>query len=180
VLVLLSVAVGGCGGGQRQDAKEPAKTYRLTIVDASFPLSQHVAGTAHMRVRVRNDGTSTAPVVAVTVRGFDYRENRSDLADATRPGWIVDAGPRGGDSAYVGTWALGPLRPGASRTFEWTVTPVVAGTHDVSYEVAAGLAGKAKVALEGRRPPGGKFTVRVSGKPADSTVDPSTGQVVRR
>ena len=105
-----------------------------------------------MQVVVRNDSGKTIPNVAVTVTsdddakggaGFTTRSTAADLADPTRPLWIVDEGPRGGDTAYVSTWALGPLPAGRTKTFEWHVTPVVAGTHMLRWHVAAGLNGKA-------------------------------------
>jgi hypothetical protein len=132
-----------------------------------------------MRIVVRNDGRKTVPVISVTVRGFEYRNRQAGLADASRPNWVIDDGPRGGDSAYVDTWTLGSLPAGATRTFEWRVTPVVAGRHNVRFQLAAGLDGKAKVLRRNGRPPGGVFAVFVSGRPANATVDPATGQVVR-
>jgi hypothetical protein len=179
VLAAACVAVAGCGG-TRQDANEPAATFQVRVVDASFPARQHIAQRTRMRIVVRNVGRRTVPDVAVTVHGFDRRLKRADLADASRASWIIDQGPRGGDTAYVSTWALGALAPGRTRTFEWMVTPTFAGKHDVTYEVAAGLAGKARVQLEAGHPPGGSFKVDVSSRPATATVDPTTGAVIRR
>ena len=94
--------------------------------------------------------------------------------------WIVDDGPRGGNTAYTNTWALGRMAPGQTKTFVWRVTPVEAGTHTVKYRVAAGLDGKAKATpRRRRRAPRGTFTVDVSKEPAQSRVDPETGDVVR-
>jgi hypothetical protein len=176
---LLAVVVAGCGGGERQDKNEPSGTFDVDVVNDSFPLSQHVARQSRLRIQVRNAGNETVPNVAVTVKGFTRRDTQEGLADPTRPVWIVDRGPRGGDTAYVGTWALGSLKAGRSRTFEWRVTPVRAGQYDVKYEVTAGLDGKAKARTKDGGRPAGTFTVRVSGKPADARVDPATGQVVR-
>ena len=61
--------------------------------------------------------------------------------------------PGGGETAYVNTWALGPLDAGSTRTFVWQVVPVKAGLHTVHYTVAAGLAGKANAAPARRRAP---------------------------
>lgn len=179
MLAAACATLAGCGG-QRQDANEPAGTFWMSVADASFPLRQHVAQRTHLRIVVRNDGRRTIPEAAVTVHGFDRQLKRADLADSSRATWIIDHGPRGGDTAYVSTWALGSLAPGATRTFAWTVTPTFAGTHEVTYELAAGLAGKSRVALSGGHPPGGSFTVRVSGRPPSATVDPQTGAVVRK
>jgi hypothetical protein len=179
MVCVLAAGIAGCGGA-RQDADEPAGTYQLSVVRAQFPTRQHVAAQSRMRIVVRNNGRKTVPVVAVTVRGFEYNAQQAGLADASRPNWIIDDGPRGGDSAYVDTWTLGSLPGGATRTFEWTVTPVVAGLHNVRYELAAGLDDKAKVARTNGHAPGGAFRVQVSGRPANATVDPGTGQVIRR
>ncbi|HEY3188118.1 MAG TPA: hypothetical protein VGJ70_11630 [Solirubrobacteraceae bacterium] len=177
---LLALAVGGCGGGgERQDVNEPSGTFDVDVVRDSFPLTQHVSQQSRLRIEVRNAGDQTIPNVAVTVKGFTTRDTAPGLADPNRALWIVDVGPHGGDTAYVGTWALGRLGPGHSRTFEWRVTPTKAGRFDVSYEVAAGLNGKAKARARNGARPGGSFTVRVSGKPADAHVDPNTGGVVR-
>ena len=176
---LLALAVAGCGGGESQDKNEPSGTFDVAVVKGSFPTSQHVARQSRMRIAIRNAGQKTIPNVAVTVKGFTHRDTQQGLADANRPVWIVDRGPHGGDTAYVGTWALGALQPGRTRTFEWRVTPIRAGHYDVRYEIAAGLDGKAKARTKDGGRPSGSFSVDVSGKPADARVDPATGKVVR-
>jgi hypothetical protein len=177
---LVALGVAGCGGGDRQDKNEPSGEFPVRVVDATFPSTQHIAAQAPMRITVRNTGTKDIPNVAVTVRGFSYRDTQPGLADPTKPIWIVDHGPKGGDTAYVGTWALGRLGPGRSRTFEWRVTPIKAGHYNVSYEIAAGLDGKAKARTRDGGRAAGNFRVDVSGKPADARVDPATGEVVRQ
>jgi hypothetical protein len=171
--------VAGCGGGARQDANEPSGTFPIEIVKDSFPLTQHIAKQSRLRISVRNAGTKTIPNVAVTVKGLSYRDTQPGLADPNRPVWIIDAGPRGGDTAYVGTWALGSLAPNATRTFTWRLTPTKTGVYDVRYEIAAGLNGKAKARTRAGGSPTGNFTIRISGEPADARVDPKTGKVVR-
>ena len=177
---LVALLLVGCGGGQRQDAKEPKGTFDVDVVKDSFPLQQHIAKQSRLRIAIRNTGDKTVPNVAVTVKGLSRHDSQPGLADPNRSIWIIDAGPRGGDTAYVGTWALGALRPGATRTFEWRVTPTKSGVYDVRYEVAAGLNGKAKARTSSGQKPSGSFTVRVSGQPADARVDPRTGRVVRK
>ena len=63
-----------------------------------------------------------------------------------------DAAPRGCDTAYVNTWACGPLRPNQQKTFRWSVTAVQAGDFKVRWRVAAGLDGKAKAVAAGGGP----------------------------
>ena len=170
----------GCGGGNaRQDADEPRGTWNVEVVEAEFPSSQRLARQETMRIRVRNADDRAVPNVAVTVEGFSRRSEQPGLADPTRPVWILDNGPRGGTTAYTNTWALGTIPPGGEKTFEWRATPVRAGTHRLTYRVAAGLDGKAKAQLEGGEAPEGSFSVNVDRKPARSRVDPDTGDVVR-
>jgi hypothetical protein len=177
VLGLVAVLAAGCGGGTRQDANEPKGTFDLDVVKATFPSQQRLSRQERMVVEVHNADSRTIPDVAVTVQSFASRQDRADLADPNRPVWIVDAGPRGGETAYTNTWALGALRPGQTRTFTWRVTPVSAGSHRVTYRVAAGLNGKAKA--NAKRHVEGSFDVSISGKPAQATVDPATGAVIR-
>jgi hypothetical protein len=174
-----ALAVAGCGGGTRQDADEPSGTFRVDVVRASFPTKQHLAKSERFVIAVRNSGHQAIPNVAVTVNSFAERSEQAGLADPNRAVWIVDTGPRGGDTAYVNTWALGRLGPGQTRRFVWRVTAVQAGTHTVKWQVAAGLNGKAKATLSGNRAPAGSVTVDVSSKPAQAHVDPKTGRVVR-
>ena len=169
----------GCGGGERQDANEPRGTWDVEVVEAKFPRSQHIAQQETMRIAVRNADDRPLPNVAVTVDSFSQRSKQPGLADPNRPVWVIDDGPRGGTTAYTSTWALGRIPPGQTKTFEWKVTPVKAGKYEVDYRVAAGLDGKAKaVAVDGKRPEG-TFDVSVSREPAQSRVDPETGDVIR-
>jgi hypothetical protein len=176
---LVALGLAGCGGGARQDANEPSGTFDVRVVTASFPTAQHIAAQSRMRISVRNTGSQAIPNVAVTVKGFTRRDTQPGLADPNKPVWIVDRGPVGGDTAYVGTWALGKLGPGATRNFEWRVTPIQPGRYRVRYEVAAGLDGKAKARGTGGGPPSGGFNVFVSGKPPQARVNPATGAVER-
>jgi hypothetical protein len=174
-----ALALAGCGGGKQQDAGEPSGTFRVDVVDASFPAKQHLAQPEDFKIAVKNTGDRDVPDVAVTVDSFGQVATQPGLADPQRPVWIVDEGPRGGDTAYVNTWALGRLRPGETRTFHWRVTAIASGEHKVRWTVAAGLNGKAKARLAGNRTPEGEFTVQISPKPSQARVDPETGKVIR-
>ena len=174
-----ALAAAGCGGGERQDASEPSGTFRVAIVRASFPTKQHLAKQERFVIAVRNTGSRTVPDLAVTVDSFASRSQQAGLADPSRAVWIIDDGPRGGDTAYTNTWALGRLAPGQTRRFVWRVTAVQAGTHTVKWQVAAGLNGKAKATLAGNRAPSGSITVDISDRPARSRVDPATGEIIR-
>jgi hypothetical protein len=177
--MVAALASAGCGGGTRQDASEPSGTFRVDVVRASFPTKQRLAKSERLVIAVRNSGTKDLPNLAVTVSSFASRSEQAGLADPSRAVWIIDEGPRGGDTAYTNTWALGPLAPGQTRRFVWRVTAVQSGTHTVKWQVAAGLNGRAKAAMADNRAPEGSFTVDVSDKPSQARVDPETGKVVR-
>jgi hypothetical protein len=177
--VVAALAASGCGGGTRQDADEPSGSFRVDVVRASFPTKQRLAKPERLVIAVRNTGTKAVPNLAVTVSSFAARSEQAGLADPERAVWIIDDGPRGGDTAYTNTWALGRLAPGQTRRFVWRVTAVQPGTHTVKWQVAAGLNGKAKATLADNSAPAGSFTVDVSGKPSQARVDPETGKVVR-
>jgi hypothetical protein len=184
----LALGVAGCGGsGDRQDANEPSGTYKVVVSQASFPRRQRLSDDAVMKITVKNVDSKTIPNVAVTVSnddgdkggaGFTTRSSDTTLSDPTRQLWIVDQGPHGGDTAYVSTWALGALKPGRTRTFEWHVTPVVAGTHTLRWHVAAGLNGRALARTRDGQDAAGTFKVSVSQKAPAVKVDPKTGDVV--
>ncbi|MGH2716402.1 MAG: hypothetical protein ACRDM7_21455 [Thermoleophilaceae bacterium] len=171
------VAVAGCGGAERQDEDEPEGDFAVEVVRASFPEDQKLAKSSNLLITVRNAGDRTIPNIAVTVDGFNYRKADPELADPERPQFVIngvprdiggfpeskDASPLGCDTAYVNTWACGPLRAGRERSFRWSVTAVKAGEFDIRWRVAAGLDGKAKaVGAGGGEAPRGSFTGTVS------------------
>jgi hypothetical protein len=113
------------------------------------------------------------------------------LASDSRPVWIVDrppnphgcqyscqqGGPGGAVTAYANTWALGSLKPGATKTFDWKVTAVKAGSYTVAWQVAAGLNGKAKARTTTGTLPQGKFAVKIAGTPQQAYVNDAGGIV---
>ena len=128
----------------------------MEVVEAKFPEDQKLAKSSDLVVTVRNAGKETIPNIAMTVNGLDRRVKDPDLADPTRPVFALngvqveiagfpeakDAAPRGCDTAYVNTWACGPLSAGQEKTFRWSVTAVHAGDFKVRWRVAAGLDGR--------------------------------------
>jgi len=165
------LVVAGCGaGGERQDADEPSGNYKVQVVEAKFPTRQALAKRSLMTITVKNVDTKTIPNIAVTVKSFDAKRDNPTLADPRRPVFIVNTGPSGGDTSYVGTSALGPLKPGQAKTFKWDVTAVVAGKYSLEYAVAAGLNGKAKAVLAGGGAPRGEFNGTISGKAPQTKV----------
>jgi hypothetical protein len=164
------VLAAGCGGGQRQDANEPEGSYKVQVVEAKFPDHQSLAKRSTMTITVKNVDSKTIPNVAVTVKSFDLTKNDPSLADPRRPQFVVNKGPAGGDTAYVGTSALGPLKPGETKTFTWDVTAVIAGKYSLKYAIAAGLNGKAKAVLAGGGTPRGEFKGTVSSRAPQAKV----------
>jgi hypothetical protein len=176
----LALTAGGCGGSERRDAGAGAGTYTVDIVDVSFPARQHLAEKPTFAITVRNAGDRAIPNLAVTVSGFTGRSESSIEAGPRRLVWVVDDAPKGAVTSVEDTWTAGALAPGRRVTLRWRVTPVVAGTHELRYAVAAQLAGGARTRLTGGGRPRGRLTVRVDDRPPDARVDPRTGDVERR
>jgi hypothetical protein len=184
--ILIALVAVGCGGGERQDAGEPSGTFRVEVVGASFPVRQHIAESVRLRLRVRNADRRTLRNVAVTVetraRGedaalaFGQHVRDAELADTGRPIWVLDEGPKGGDTTDVNTWSAGTLRAGETRELTWRLVAVKAGTYTVGYRVAPGLNGRARAA-EGPRT-SGSFTVTIDAEPVPARVG-DDGQVIR-
>jgi hypothetical protein len=184
-LLAVTAVAAGCGGGEREDASEPAGTFKVEVVDASFPARQHIAESVQLRLRVRNGDDRTLRDVAVTVEtkatgenapvAFGQRRGGAGLADSARPVWVLDRGPEGGDTAYVNTWAAGALRAGESRELTWRLVAAKAGAYTIGYRVAPGLAGRPRAA-DGRT--SGSFSVTIADDPVPARVG-SDGEVVR-
>jgi hypothetical protein len=171
------VALAGCGGGERQDEDEPEGDFAVEVVDARFPEDQKLAQSSNLVITVRNAGDRTVPNIAITVDGFNFRKANPELADPERPLFVIDGVPReiggfpeakdaaplGCETAYVNTWACGPLAEGRQRTFRWSVTAVRAGDFEINWRVAAGLYGRARaVGPGGGGAPSGSFSGTVS------------------
>src|SRR3954454_2971366 len=177
-LALLGVVAAGCGGGPRQDADERAGTFRVQVLNASFPARQHIAQAVVRRMRVRNADTRRLDNVAVTVHtnappgaapvAFGQgAAPTSELADSARAVWILEQGPKGSGTADASTFDAGPLQAGQTRTLVWRLVAVKAGTYTLSYEVFPGLAGRAKAA-RGRT--SGTLRVRIIDRPVPAHV----------
>jgi hypothetical protein len=192
-LSLCALAVAGCGASAQQDAREPAGTFAMKVLHASFPSAQSIARPTRFALEVENAGPNIVPNVAVTIDSFDYTSSYPELAADKRPVWAIEQGPGtvasppveseqisppgGGQTAYVNTWALGALAPGKTRTFAWRVVPVKAGSYTVHYTIAAGLSGKAKARLTTGAPVQGQFAVDIASAPKLTHVNPATGRV---
>jgi hypothetical protein len=188
-----ALLVAGCGGEKRQDENERAGNYRLEVVEATFPARQKLAKRSDLVIRVRNAGDQTVPNVAVTVNGLYKRRQSPELADPNRPVFVIngrsadiggvpeakEAAPLGCDTAYVSTWACGPLKAGAEKAFRWSVTAVEAGDYTISYRVAAGLDRQAKAVAAGGSSLSGRFTGKISDTAPETRVADDGKTVVR-
>jgi hypothetical protein len=137
----------------------------VEVISASFPGRQYLAETSKLRIEVRNlEQKRTVPNLAVTVDGFDMREENRDFAEPRRPIWVIEDPPTNSTTAFTNTWAVGPVPPGETRTLTWNVTAVRAGTYTLRFRVNAGLDGKAKARDRDGSRPSGSFIARVSDK----------------
>ena len=112
--LLAATVASGCGGGERQDVERAGRApITVQVTRARLPAP---AGSRRDRAVLRRRPQP---------RDRDGPERRDDrrrlrqpgracpgAADPQRPIWIINAGPIGGRTAYVNTWALGPLKPG--------------------------------------------------------------------
>ncbi len=158
-------------GPDAQDDNEPEGTWRVEVLDASFPGRQRLADEVALKIRVRNADDRAIPNLSVTVDGLDMRKESKDLADSRRPVWVIDEGPLNADSAFTNTWAVGEVPEGETRTLVWKVSAVRAGTYTLRFRVGAGLDGKAKAVSPDGEPAAGSFIARVSEKTHPVNLD---------
>jgi hypothetical protein len=190
---IAALAVGACGGGERQDASEPSGDFPVDVATAKFPNRQRLAETTDLRLGVENTGEKVIPNLAITIfiddganGSFSIRSDQPGLANPNRPVWILENGyPKlagekrtaGAQTAATNTYSFGPLDPGDTRQMVWRVTPIKGGTYTVNYELAAGLTGKAKAVTADGSQPSGKFVVTISTKPPKARVN-DAGKVI--
>jgi hypothetical protein len=184
-IAAFSFGLSACGGGEKQDENEPEGEFQVEVTEASFPSEQKLAKRSELKITVRNsEQNKTVPNIAVTVEGFDVRVDNPELADPARPVFVINGEPKeigdfaeskelapeGGETAYVDTWALGPLKAGESKTFSWSVTAVKAGDYAINYVVSAGLDGKAKAVSASGGKVAGTFRGTIDDEPPDTRV----------
>jgi hypothetical protein len=161
LLVAVPVIAGACGQ-DKQDANEPSGTYKVDVISAAFPGRQRLGETSHLRITVKNQDDEELPDLAISVEGFSQRVDDPTLATPVRNIWLVNRPPFNSESSFTDTWTLGKVPAGATRTADWTVTAVRAGTYSLRYRVSAGTDGKAKAELPDGSPPRGSFIARIT------------------
>ena len=186
IVFAFAVLAAGCGGDPRQDADEPDGTFRVEVVDASFPERQQLSEPVELKLSVRNGADEALRNVAVTVQtepegdnaaiSFGQRSSGTGLADSGRPIWVLDEGPLGGDVANVNTWSAGTLRAGETRELTWKLVAARAGTFTLGYRVSPGLTGRAQAAQGADT--SGSFEVTIDDEPVPARVG-RDGEVVR-
>jgi hypothetical protein len=90
--------------------------------------------------------------------------------EAEGEGGLDKAQSAGAEAAQTDTFSFGELEPDDEIEMVWRLTPVVAGTYTVHYELAAGLNGKAKAVTADGGPVEGEFVVTISDKPPQASV----------
>jgi hypothetical protein len=209
----LTWGLSACGGGgDSQDVNEPTANFPVEVAKATFPDRQLLVNSSDLELKINNAGDQTIPNLAVTIyttptpaptgqpkaeRPFSIRVDEPDLADPTRPVWILEnkfpkliapgvssknlgrAPSAGGAAAETDTFQFGAVRSGEGKEIVWRVTPVRAGSYTVHYEVTAGLYGKAKAVTANGGPVKGEFVVRIRSNPPSTCVKGAT-QVTSR
>lgn len=202
--VALATVVSACGESkERQDVNEPEGEFQVEVVSANFPTKQRLAQTGDLRMEIENTGDEEVSDLAVTIYtgdekasgSFSIRSQQPGLADPNRPVWILEDGypklvvngaedkdldaapPAGAEAAQTDTFSFGALPAGKSKDIVWRLTPVVAGTYTVHYELAAGLTGKAQAVTDDDSPVEGEFVVTISDKSPSARVN-DAGEVV--
>jgi hypothetical protein len=106
----MTLVLGACGGGSRQDAKEPTGNFTVDVAKATFPASQRLSEHTHLVIAVRNMSSKTIPNVAISIcnvscaypvpagegtsaQPFSTQLNQPYLANPSRSVWIVDRPP---------------------------------------------------------------------------------------
>jgi hypothetical protein len=203
----VAIGVTGCGGGgaeARQDADEPSGKFPVHVTVAKFPTEQRLAETSDLVIGVENTGDQAIPELAFTITTnnntgaessvdpdgpFSIRLDDESLANPNRPVWVLEnkyprpvgeppppgLGP--GFRAQTNTFAFGQLEPGDTEQIVWRLTPVMAGTYTLRYQVEAGLTGKALAVTDDGGEVKGEFVVTISDKPPKARVG-DNGQVI--
>lgn len=169
-VLLTTFAIAGCGsGGERQDANAQTGTWKVAVEQWEFPAVQPLGRPVTMKLVIRNIDTRDIPTVVVSIGGLREPVQQQGSATRTRPIWIVNEVREGDQTPYNSltktSYDTGALEPGEVRTFELPLTPLRRGEHVVSYTLAAGLFGGAKLETVDGDPAAGSRTVAIDPNP---------------
>ncbi len=106
-MVVLAVGLVACGGGERQDADEPAGNFPVQgLQGAASRSNQQLANSANLELGIENSGTKTIPNLAVTIYtgkikagvtatgtgqgSFNIRLDNPNLSNPNRPVWVLE------------------------------------------------------------------------------------------
>lgn len=145
----LTLALGGCGGGERQDANAPSGTWKVSVLEWHFPKDQPLGTPQNFTIKVRNDDSKTIPQLILTIDGLKRVVYQPGAASDVRPNWLPKdvqyATVTPYNSPLALSYDLGALDPGAVRTYTINLSPLRRGTHKVGYRLAPALFGDNKI-----------------------------------
>lgn len=194
----MAALLAACGGGSSAD-KEAAGDYEVGVTAASFPSLQRLGQTSLLKLSFKNEGDKTVPnlVVYFTLAGkqgtsgslpFGIHEQQTDLANPTRPVWVLaeyfpklasaSASEKGGSkTSDPKTFAFGPLKPGQTTAAVWKLSAVRQGKYTLRYRVGAGLGTQTTAKTASGVAPGGTFVAEITAQTPDTEVTDS-GEIV--
>jgi hypothetical protein len=126
------------------------------ILENEFP---KCVSSASYKLNPDSDARCVSPVEAQTEGGLDKAQSA------------------GAEAAQTDTFSFGTLEPNDDIEMIWRLTPVVAGTYTVHYELAAGLNGKARAVTQDGGAVEGEFVVTINDKPPKASVS-GNGKVI--
>lgn len=196
-VLAMAALLAACGSSSSSDSNEKPGTYKVAVIDASFPAKQVVGQTSLMKIDVENAGKETVPALTVTVNiqgkvgeeariPFAIHDTQAGLAGPDRPVWVLAAtyprlagssSPGGAETFNAKTYSFGPLKPGKSVEAVWKLSAVRAGKYTVGYEIDAGLSGGAKAETSSGVKPGGTFVTNISTELPETEVN-AAGEIV--
>jgi hypothetical protein len=185
--------------GESSSDQEATGEFEVGVTAASFPSLQRLGQTSLLKLSFENEGEKTIPnlVVYFTLAGqqggssslpFGIHEQQTDLANPTRPVWVLAehfpklasaaAGEKGGSTTSdPKTFAFGPLKPGQTTAAVWKLSAVRQGKYTLRYQVGAGLGSETKAKTASGVAPGGTFMAEITAQNPDTEVTDS-GEIV--
>lgn len=153
--------IAGCGDGERQEADEPVGTWKVAVEEFDFPATQRLGSHYRLTLRVRNLEETTIPNLTVSFTGLEDLTTQQGAADRKRDRWVRDRPMPGSQTSNRNTYSFGAVEGGEVGEFWMVLTPVRRGRAVVTYTLAGGLGGNAKVTYEDGTPATGQIEVAV-------------------